>query len=412
MSGYYSPTVKRNTKPSTAMRQNDKNKKERRPATMLVRAGRDKSLTGPFVNPPVIHASTVLFPSADDMAHSRQPYEYGRRGTPTSDALESAMSELEHADGTVLFPSGLSAATTALLACLSAGDRVLLTDSVYGPVRHFAETTLKRLGIEVVYYDPLMGAGIEELMTPNTRAVYVESPGSITLEMQDLSAIAAVAHRHNATVVFDNTWATPLFFRGLDHGADISILAGTKYISGHSDVMIGTAAARGESWKKLKKLHGDMGLHLAPDDIYLAMRGLRTLAIRLDRHGRSAMTVATWLARRSEVSRVLYPALPADAGHAIWKRDMTGASGLFSMVMKGWTEAQAKTFVDNLELFGIGASWGGFESLITLPHFRSSRTATKWTGEGPLLRLHIGLEDPDDLIEDLESSFAHVAASG
>jgi cysteine-S-conjugate beta-lyase len=389
----------------------DKNKPPRKIATRLVRTGRDKSLTGVFVNPPVVHASTVLFDTVDDMVHRRQRYTYGRRGTPTSDALEAAICELEGSEGAVLCPSGLSAAVTALLSCLSAGDRILIVDSVYGPVRHFADTTMNRLGIETVYYEPGVGAGIEALFTANTRAVYLESPGSLSFEMQDVPAIVAVAKRHGATVLFDNTWATPFFFRALDHGADYSIIAGTKYLGGHADVMLGTVAASGEAWKKVKETHGGMGLHVGPDDMFLGLRGIRTLAIRMERHAKSALTIAKWLAARPEVARVLYPALESDPGHAIWKRDMTGASGLFGVVLNGWSENQAKQFVDHLELFGIGASWGGYESLAILSHMKQARTAQPWQAEGPLLRLHIGLEDPADLIADLEASFAHVASA-
>jgi len=381
----------------------------RRRTTRLLHAGRDKALTGPFVNPPVVHASTVLFPTVDDMEHRRQRYVYGRRGTPTSDALEAAMNELEGAEGTVLCPSGLAAASVALLSCLSAGDRVLITDSVYGPVRHFADDTLTRLGIEVAYFEPTIGDAIEPLFTPNTRAVYLESPGSLTFEMQDVPAIAEIARRHGATVLFDNTWATPLYFRALDCGVDLSVISGTKYLGGHADVMIGTVAARGEALKKLKQLYGDMGLHVGPDDMYLALRGIRTMAIRLEQHARSAMAVAMWLQQRPEVTRVLYPALPSDPGHALWKRDMTGASGLFGVIFGGWSVAQAKRFVDHLELFGIGASWGGFESLATLPHLAGIRTARAWQAEGPLIRLHIGLEDPADLIADLEAGLTAAA---
>jgi cystathionine beta-lyase len=406
MSGYYSPPVKYR---AGFIVKNGDNNKTQRPRTRLVRSGRDKNIVGQFVNPPVFHASTVLFDSIEDMQLQRQRYNYGRIATPTSDALETALNELEGADGTALCPSGLSAATLALLSCLSSGDRVLLTDSVYGPVRRFADGMLKRLGVEPVYFDPLIGAGIEALFTANTRAVYAESPGSLTFEMQDLPAIAEVAHRHGATVLFDNSWATPLYFRALDHGADISIMAGTKYIGGHSDAMIGTAAARGDAWKKLKQARIDLGIHLAPDDMFLALRGLRTMAIRLDQHQKSATQIARWLQARGDVARVLYPVLENDPGHAIWKRDMTGASGLFAIVARGWSEKKASAFIDHLELFGIGASWGGFESLITLPHVHRSRSATSWAAEGPLMRLHVGLEDPADLTADLEAAFAAVA---
>ena len=389
----------------------DDNERKRKLATRLVRLGRDKSITGQFVNPPVVHASTVLFDTVDDMVHRRQRYVYGRRGTPTSDALESAVSELEGAEGAVLCPSGLSAVATAILSCVAAGDRILIVDSVYSPVRHFADTVLKRMGVEVVYYDPALADDIEPLCTRNTKAVYLESPGSLTFEMQDVGAIAVVAHRHKATVLFDNTWATPVFFRPLDHGADLSIMAGTKYLAGHSDLMLGTVAANGIALKHLRDTHGAMGTHVGPDDIYLALRGLRTLGVRLPRHQQSAMIVAEWLASRPEVARVLYPPLPSDPGHALWRRDMSGGSGLLGAVLKGWSEHQAKTFVDALELFGIGASWGGFESLALPSHPATTRTATFWNAEGPVLRLHIGLEDPGDLIADLTAAFAKAAAA-
>jgi cysteine-S-conjugate beta-lyase len=375
-----------------------------KPATRLIHAGRHKTLTGPFVNPPVIHASTVLFGSVDDMQNKRQRYDYGRLGTPTSDALEAAVNELEGAAGSVLCPSGLAAGTVALLSCLSAGERILVVDSVYGPIRRFANTVLARLGIETVYYDPAIGADIEALFTDRTTAVYLESPGSLTFEMQDLPAIAAVAHRHNATVLFDNTWATPLYFRPLDYGADLSIHAGTKYLGGHSDVMLGTVAASPAAWPKLKATSVALGMHVAPDDVFLGLRGLRTLAVRLERHQASALKVAKWLAARPEVARLLYPPLPSDPGHGLWKRDMRGASGLFGVVFRGWSEDQAKQFIDGLGLFGIGASWGGFESLAILAHVDAIRTAIPWRAEGPLVRLHIGLEDADDLIADLAAS--------
>jgi cysteine-S-conjugate beta-lyase len=385
--------------------------RERKLATRLVRLGRDKSITGQFVNPPVVHASTVLFDSVDDMLLRRQRYVYGRRGTPTSEALESAVSELEGAEGTILCPSGLNAAATAMLSAVKAGERILIVDSVYSPVRHFADTVLKRLGVEPIYYDPALVEGIEPLFTANTSAVYLESPGSLTFEMQDLSAIAEIAHRHDAMVLFDNTWATPAFFRPLDRGADISIMAGTKYLAGHSDLMLGTVSANGEALRRLRETHGASGLHVGPDDVYLALRGLRTLGVRLPRHQQSATAIAAWLQERPEVARVLYPPLPTDPGQALWRRDMTGGSGLLGIVLSGWSESQAKIFVDSLELFGIGASWGGYESLAVLSHPEKYRTARGWSAEGPLLRLHIGLEDPDDLIADLAAAFAKATAA-
>jgi cystathionine beta-lyase len=384
----------------------------RKPATRLVQLGRDKSLTGPFVNPPVIHASTVLFDTVDDMIHRRQRYVYGRRGTPTSDALEMAVRDLEDAAGAVLCPSGLAAISTALLSCLSAGDHLLVADCAYAPARLFVNTVLKRLGIETTFFDPTIGDGIAALFTERTRVVYLESPGWMTFEMQDLPAIAAVAHARDATVIVDNTWATPLFCRPLDLGADISLQAATKYLGGHSDIMLGAVAANERAWSRLKETHGNLGVHVGPDDIFLALRGLRTLAVRLERHMQSAAIVTDWLASRKEVARVLYPARSDDPGHAIWRRDMTGASGLFGLVLDGWTEEQAKSFVDGLDLFGIGASWGGFESLAILAHADALRRATGWQAEGPLLRIHVGLEDPGDLIADLEAGFARVAAAG
>ena len=378
-------------------------------ATRLAHAGRDKSLTGPFVNPPVVHASTVLHETVDAMESGQARYSYGRHGTPTSEALETAVSEMEGAAGTVLCPSGLAAATVALLSCLSAGDRILIVDSVYGPVRRFADSVLKRLGIETAYYDAAIGAGIEALFTDNTRAVYLEAPGSLTFEMQDVPAIAAVAHRHDAVVLFDNTWATPVYFRPLDFGVDLSIHAATKYLGGHSDVMLGTVAANEAAWPKLTETHKFLGMHVAPDDVFLGLRGLRTLPVRLERHYASALKVAEWLAARPEVSRVLYPPLPSDPGHALWKRDMGGGSGLFGVIFDGWSEEQAKRFIDGLEFFGIGASWGGFESLAILAHVTWGRTAVPWKAEGPLVRLHVGLEDPDDLIADLEASLTAAA---
>lgn len=375
------------------------------PATQVVRAGRDKALTGPFVNPPVVHASTVLFPDTDTMLGRGQRYLYGRRGTPTSDALESAVSGLEGAAGSVACPSGLNACAVALLSVLSAGDTVLMVDCVYGPVRHFADTILKRLGIETVYFAPGIGTGIAALFTERTAAVYLEPPGSLTFEMQDVPAIAAIARDKGAKVIVDNTWATPLFFKPLANGADLSVQAGTKYLGGHSDVSLGLVAANEATWPALKETHGTLGNCVGPDDLYLGLRGLRTMAVRLERQMRSGITVAEWLKDRAEVSRVLHPALPGDPGHALWQRDMTGASGLFGVVFDGWSVKRAKAFVDGLALFGIGASWGGFESLAILANLKKVRSAEPWEAEGPLVRLHIGLEEPADLINDLDASF-------
>ncbi len=389
----------------------DSNPKDMKTATALVRAGREKSITGQFVNPPVVHASTVLFDSVDNMMHRRERYAYGRRGTPTSDALAGAMNEIEGSAGTVLCPSGLSAVSTALLSCLSAGDHLLMVDCVYGPARNFAKHILKRLGIETTFFPPDIGADIGSLFTERTRAVYLEAPGSLTFEMQDVPAIAAAARARGAATIFDNTWATPVFFKALAAGVDITLMAATKYVSGHSDVMLGTVSANEAYWPKLIDTHGTMGLCVGPDDIYLGLRGLRTMAIRLERQMKSGLTVANWLAARPEVTRVLHPALESDPGHALWKRDMSGASGLFGVLFGGWDQKDAALFIDTLKLFGIGASWGGFESLAILANPGHTREAVPWTEEGTLVRLHIGLEDPSDLLADLEAGFAAVTAA-
>jgi cysteine-S-conjugate beta-lyase len=379
--------------------------------TRLVRAGRAKTLTGPFVNPPVVHASTVLFDSVAEMNAPSTPYTYGRRGTPTSAALASALAELDGAAGAVLCPSGLNAIAVSILAFVEAGDHVLIADSVYGPARTFADSVLSRLGISVAYYDPLLGAGMSALLNERTRLVYVESPGSHTMEMQDIPAIADAAHRGGAVVVVDNTWATPLLCRPLALGADVALLSATKYIGGHADIMLGAVTANEACWPKLRQVHGAMGICVGPDDIYLGLRGLRTMEIRLRRHMESALAVASWLSRQTDVARVLHPALPGDPGHELWRRDMAGASGLFSIVLRGWSEAETADFLDGLALFGLGYSWGGFESL-AIPSDRGLvRTAKPWQAEGPLVRIHIGLEDPDDLIADLEEGLRRIGRS-
>ena len=385
----------------------------KRTATKLVTAGRDPKSNYGFVNPPVYHASTVLYPCAEDYVAHRARYQYGRRGTPTTEALELALQELEgpQCAGVALVPSGLAAISTALLAVVHSGDHVLVTDSAYGPTRTFCDQILARLGVTTTYYDPLVGAGIADLFRPNTRAVYLESPGSQSFEMQDVGAIAKAAHAKNAVVLMDNTWATPLYFRPLDHGVDLVIQAGTKYIGGHSDLMLGTVSANAATIAALKSTVRYTGLHEAPDDTYLALRGLRTLGIRLDRHYESGLAVARWLESRPEVLHMLHPALPSHPGHALWKRDFTGASGLFSMVLKPVPKKAHYAFLDTLELFGIGASWGGYESLAIPFDCTSYRTATRWQPGGPTVRFHIGLEAVEDLIADLERGFAALAAA-
>ena len=379
-----------------------------KPATRLVTGGRDPEVTFGFVNPPTVRGSTVLYPTAEDQVAHRARYVYGRRGTPTSEALENAIKDIEgpQCAGVVLVPSGMNAVATALLTVVSAGDHILITDSVYRPTRNFADNVLKRLGVETTYYEPLIGARIETLMKPNTKVVFVEAPGSQSFEMQDIPAIAAVAHAKGATVLMDNTWATPLYFRALEKGVDLSIQAGTKYIGGHSDIMFGTVSANEKYAARLKETFNTFGLCAGPDDIYLALRGLRTMGVRLAHQHQSGLKVARWLAARPEVLRIMHPALESDPGHAIWKRDFTGASSLFGVVLKPIAEKKVYAFMDALTLFGMGYSWGGYESLVISFDCSEYRTATKWNPGGPTLRIHIGLEDVDDLIADLERGFA------
>jgi cysteine-S-conjugate beta-lyase len=383
----------------------------RRPATSLVTAGRDPDAYHGFVNPPVYHASTVLYPSAEDFLAHRARYQYGRRGTPTTEALEQAVQELEgpRCAGVALLPSGLAAISSAILSVVRSGDHVLITDSAYGPTRAFCDQILTRLGVATTYYDPLIGGGIAALMRPNTRVVFTESPGSLSFEIQDIPAIAEAAHSKGALVLMDNTWATPLYFRALDFGVDLSIHAGTKYFGGHSDVMLGTVAATSATVADLRNFVRLNGLHLAPDDAYLSQRGLRTLGVRLDRHYESGLAVGRFLEQRPEVLRLLHPALPNHPGHALWKRDFGGACGLFSMVLKPVPQRAVFAFLDALELFGIGASWGGYESLAIPFDCTSLRTATRWAPGGPTVRFHIGLEAVEDLLADLEHGFAALA---
>jgi cysteine-S-conjugate beta-lyase len=385
-----------------------------KPATRLISGGRNPSANHGFVNPPVYHASTVLYPTAEDFLARRSRYVYGRRGTPTSEALADALRELEgpQCAGVTLVPSGLTAISTALLSALNAGDHVLVTDSAYQPTRKFCDGVLARYGITTTYYDPLIGAGISALMQPNTRAVYVEAPGSLSFEIQDIPAIAAAAHAKGAVVLMDNTWATPLYYPAFERGVDLSIQAGTKYIGGHSDVMLGTVSANQATWPRLLATVHAFGLCVGPDDVYLGHRGLRTMGVRLAHHHQAGLKVARWLAERPEVARVLHPGLESHPGHALWKRDFAGASGLFSFVFKPVAQTAVNAFLNELTLFGMGASWGGYESLAIPFDCTSVRTATAWAPGGPTVRLHIGLEDVDDLIGDLERGFAALAAAG
>jgi cystathionine beta-lyase len=380
-----------------------------------VSGGRDPSAQHGYVNPPVYHASTLLYRSAEDYLARRGRYQYGRRGTPTSEALSDAIAALEGpaCAGVALLPSGLAACSTALMAMLQSGDHLLVTDSVYEPTRIFCDGILHRQGVTTTYYDPLIGDGIAALIKPNTRAVYLESPGSLSFEIQDVPAIAAAAHAHGAVVLMDNTWASPLYFRALEHGVDLAIQSGSKYIGGHSDLMLGTISANRTTnetiWPRLIKTVHAMGLCVGPDDMYLGLRGVRTMGVRLTQHYTAGLTVARWLAARPEVLRVLHPALASHPGHAIWQRDYTGACGLFSIVLKPVQQSAVFALIDALTLFGIGASWGGFESLVIPFDCTRVRTATQWSPGGPTVRFHIGLEDVDDLIEDLERGFAAMA---
>ncbi|ODM77754.1 cystathionine beta-lyase [Bradyrhizobium elkanii] len=382
-------------------------------ATRLVTAGRDTKAQKGFVNPPVFHGSTVLYPTAEDLHAHRAEFTYGRHGSPTTRALQDVLMALEgpQCAGVGLAPSGLAAISTTLLAVLKAGDHLLVCDNAYRPTRNFCDNMLKRYGIETSYFDPLVGAGIETLFKPNTRAVLIEAPGSQTFEMPDVRAISAVAHARSALMIDDNTWATPLYHRSLEQGVDISMQAGTKYIGGHSDIMFGTIAANAKAWPLIQEAIRLLGVCAGPDDVYLALRGVRTLSVRLAQHHRSGLEIARWLSARPEVDRVLHPALDTDPGHAIWKRDFTGASGLFSIVLKPVPQTAVDAMLNALTLFGMGFSWGGFESLAIPFDCSDYRTATKWSPGGPTLRLHIGLENLDDLKADLDRGFAALKAA-
>lgn len=387
--------------------------------TKLVHLGRRKEWTGGAVNVPVYHLSTVLFDSMEDLREAYSaPHEnmaYGRRGSPTTFALSEALSDLEGGAGTVIYPSGLAAITASILTFVSAGDHMLVIDTVYEPTRNFCDSMLRKLGVDVEYFDPRIGAGIADLMRDNTSIIFVEAPGSVTMEVADISHIAAVARKAGkngrATVLMDNTWATPLLFDAIGHGVDVSIQSLTKYVVGHSDAMLGAATANEHAIAKLRAHSAHLGQCAGPDDIFLALRGLRTLSVRLERHQRSALEIAKWLSDRPEVDSVLHPALPDCPGHDIWKRDFRGASGLFSFIPKDDSVAAATAFIEGMTHFKIGFSWGGFESLTMIyPTVAKYRTATRWEAAGPVIRLHVGLEDVDDLKADLDAAFGRYRA--
>ena len=386
--------------------------------TKLVVAGRDPENNHGIVNPPVYHASTVLHPTLAHLDQSRINREkgergvyYGRIGTPTNFSLEDMVCAIEGGDHCMIYPSGLAAIAAAMLSFLKAGDHILMVDSVYGPSRRFCNNLASRFNVSTTYYDPAIGAGIAGLIQDNTRIVYVEAPGSQTFVMQDIPAIADAAHARGCTVMMDNTWASPLYCKPFTLGVDVSIQAGTKYSVGHSDVMIGTACANKKAWPELEATSRMLGQTAGPDDIYLVQRGMRTLSVRLKQHWESGLKVAEWLAGQDMVECVMHPALPDDPGHALWKRDFLGASGLFGITLKPCPRSAIAAMVDDLELFGMGASWGGFESLILPTDPNSMRSVTPWPYEGQCMRLHIGLEDPDDLIADLTAGFKRLQSA-
>lgn len=384
--------------------------------TKLIELGRDKKWTGKAVNPGVVRASTIIFETVEEMqAGMKQAIRgvetYGRRGTSTSFAFASAMAELDNAAGSYIYPCGAAAITSSLLAFLSAGDHLLMVDSVYEPTRKFCGNTLGRMGVSTTYYDPMLGADIESLVQDNTRVIFLESPGSLTMEVQDVPAIVEVAKKFDITTMIDNTYATPINFRPLDFGVDISIQSATKYINGHSDVMLGVASANQAHWKTLNMNSYDLGYCASADDIYTTMRGLRTLSVRMRQHQESALKLATWLEQRPEVDHVRHPAFASCPGHEFFKRDFSGGNGLFSIVLNRGDDASIAAMVDDMDYFKMGFSWGGYESLV-LPAFNmpSKRSVTGWDA-GPVIRLHIGLEDTSDLIADLEQGFERLNAA-
>lgn len=383
-------------------------------ASRLASAGRSHGASAVPVNPPVVRASTFLFEKLADFEEaSRHPFDgpfYGRVGTPTTFAFEHAIAELEGGHRSIAASSGVAAISAVLLAFLDKGDHLLVVDTVYDPVRRFCNRMLARLGIETTFYDPAAGAGIGELIRPNTKLVYLESPGSGTFEVQDVRAIVAAAKAAGARTAIDNTWATPLFFRPLDHGIDVSIHAATKYIVGHSDAMLGVVTANAETYDAVRRATQDLGACAGSEECNLGLRGLRTLAVRLRQHEASALTLARWLERQPQVARVLHPALPSSPGHEFWKRDFSGSSGLFSIELASREPEAARSFIDALSMFRIGFSWGGYESLVLPTHPGKSRSLRLWNGRGPIVRLQIGLEDTGDLKADLAQALARLPA--
>lgn len=380
-------------------------------ATQIVSLGRDKKWTKGVINPPVFRASTIVFETMDEMRHAAKNKTngemfYGRRGTPTHFAFQAAIAELEGGVGTALYPSGAAAISAALLSFLKTGDHLLMVDSVYEPTRDLCTHILGGFGIETTYYDPLIGAGICDLIRPNTKVLFLESPGSITMEVQDVPTLCRIAHEHGLITMLDNTWASPINSKPFEMGVDISIQAATKYIVGHSDVMIGTATANEKYWPQLREHSYLMGQTTSPDDVYLAARGLRTLGVRMAQHEKNALQVANWLKNRPEVDHLRHPAFETCPGHEFFKRDFSASNGLFSFILKQGDADAVTALVENMSHFKMGFSWGGYESLILgIFGIEKIRSATKWDASKPLIRLHIGLEDPADLIADLSAGF-------
>ncbi len=391
------------------MEKDDAHESDLAPATALTQLGRDPRRYSGFVNTPVFRGSTVLFPDAESLETRAVEYTYGRPSTPTTRALEQALAKLEGGERTFLTPSGLSAVSTTLLTFAEAGGHILISDSVYQPTRRFAGRVLKRLGVEAEYYDPLTGGGIASLLRPNTKLVFTESPGSQTFEVQDIPAICKAARGAGVPVAIDNTWGTPLYFRAFDHGVNISIQSATKYIVGHADALLGAITCDAATASAISSTHEALGVCANGEDCFLALRGLRTLSVRLEQHWKSGLAIAQWLQNRPEVASVQHPALPGDPGHALWRRDFLGACGLFSIILKPYPKAAVRRMLNALRIFGMGYSWGGFESLIVPFDCSAARTATIWKADGPALRLHIGLEDVEDLKRDLERGFAALA---
>ena len=386
-------------------------------ATQIVSLGRDKKWTKGVINPPVFRASTIVFDTMDEMRHAAKHKAdgemfYGRRGTPTHFAFQAAIAELEGGVGTALYPSGAGAISAALLSFLKAGDHLLMVDSSYEPTRDLCNKLLVGFGIETTYYDPMIGEGIRALIRPNTKVLFLESPGSITMEVQDVPTLCRIAHESDIVVMLDNTWASPINSRPFEMGVDISIQAATKYIVGHSDVMMGTATANARCWDQLREHSYLMGQCTSPDDVFLAARGLRTLGVRMAQHEKNALKIAKWLSERPEVDHVRHPAFETCPGHEFFKRDFSGANGLFSFVLKQGNLDSVTALLENMHHFKMGFSWGGYESLILgIFGIDKIRSATQWDSSKPLIRLHIGLEDADDLIADLEAGFARFNAA-